>query len=49
VITEPIFADFEACWKASIFGIIFGWPKGHDASVCGTRGRRQLDLPTDDN
>ena len=33
---RPIFTGFDSFFEASIFGIIFGWPKRHDNGVCGT-------------
>jgi hypothetical protein len=36
VIGRPIFTGFDSFFEASIFGIIFGWPKRHDNGVCGT-------------
>ena len=36
MIGRPIFTGFDSFFEASIFGIIFGWPKRHDNGVCGT-------------
>ena len=36
MIGRPIFTGFDSYFDASIFGIIFGWPKRHDNGVCGT-------------
>ncbi len=36
MIERPIFIGYDAYFVASIFGIIFGWPKRHDNGVYGT-------------